>query len=100
MESNTNSPSPSAAAETISALCKGLIISAHHAGGAGIAEGEAFLAFSAQGASLAQFNAFVGNMVRAGLLERHADFGLKATPRGLAYAGIDVRGQAPLAIAA
>lgn len=100
MESNTHCPLPSAAAEAISALCKGLIISAHGAGAAGIAEGEAFLAFSAQGASFAQFNAFVGNMVRAGLLERHADFRLRPTPRGLAYAGIDARGRTPVAIAA
>jgi hypothetical protein len=72
-------------------LCKGIIESAHEARGDGLSEQDAYKAFADQGVSLLQYRLFVESMTRAGLIVRFGDDTLRATLKGLAYAGIDTR---------
>ena len=74
----------------ITALCKGVIETAHLAGAEGVSEQEAYRPFAGRGVSLLQFKLFVESMARAGLIVRFDDT-LRATLKGLAYAGIDTR---------
>src|ERR1700681_4789958 len=74
----------------ITTLCKGIIEAAHGAGGEGVSEREAYTSFARQEVSLVQFNLFVDSMARAGLIVRFGNE-LRATLKGLAYAGIDAR---------
>ena len=74
----------------IATLCKGVIEAAHRADGQGVSEREAYRAFAGLGVSLVQYNLFVDSMARAGLVVRFGDH-LRATLKGLAYAGIDGR---------
>ena len=77
----------------ITDLCKGVIEAAHRGGADGVTEQSAYRAFADRGVSLLQFNLFVDSMARAGLVVRFGNV-LRATLKGLAYAGIDAR--APL----
>ena len=74
----------------ITVLCKGVIEAAHRGGADGITQQAAYRAFADRGVSLLQFTLFVDSMARAGLIVRFGDM-LRATLKGLAYAGIDVR---------
>ncbi len=75
----------------ITALCKGVIEAAHRAGDMGVSERDAYRAFASQGISLVQYRLFVDSMARAGLVVHFGQDTLRATLKGLAYAGIDVR---------
>lgn len=75
----------------ITALCKGVIEAAHRAGNEGVAEREAYRDFARKDVSLMQFSLFIDSMVRAGLIVRFGNQTLRATLKGLAYAGIDTR---------
>ena len=74
----------------IATLCKGVIESAHRAGNDGVSEREAYRPFAERGVSLLQYKLFVESMARAGLVVRFGEM-LRATLKGLAYAGIDGR---------
>ena len=74
----------------ITVLCKGVIEAAHRGGADGVTQQTAYRAFADRGVSLLQFNLFVDSMARAGLVVRFGDM-LRATLKGLAYAGIDAR---------
>ena len=75
----------------ITDLCKGVIEAAHRGGMEGVRERAAYRAFADRGVSLLQFNLFVESMARAGLVVRFGQDTLRATLKGLAYAGIDTR---------
>jgi len=75
----------------ITDLCKGVIEAAHRGGMEGVRERAAYCAFADRGVSLLQFNLFVESMARAGLVVRFGQDTLRATLKGLAYAGIDTR---------
>lgn len=75
----------------ITALCKGVIEAAHRAGHEGVSEREAYRDFAKKDVSLVQFTLFIDSMARAGLIVRFGNETLRATLKGLAYAGIDAR---------
>ena len=74
----------------ITALCKGVIKAAHRGGADGITEQAAYREFADLGVSPLQFDLFIESMARAGLVVRFGAV-LRATLKGLAYAGIDAR---------
>ena len=74
----------------ITVLCKGVIEAAHRGGADGITQQAAYQAFADRDVSPLQFNLFIDSMVRAGLVVRFGDV-LRATLKGLTYAGIDAR---------
>jgi hypothetical protein len=74
----------------ITVLCKGVIEAAHRGGADGITQQAAYREFADRGVSPLQFDLFVDSMARAGLVVRFGDV-LRATVKGLAYAGIDAR---------
>ena len=78
----------------ITMLCKGVIEAAHCAGNEGVSEREADRPFADRGVSLVQYKLFVQSMARSGLIVLFGDETLRATLKGLAYAGID--GRAPI----
>jgi hypothetical protein len=78
----------------ITRLCKGVIEAAHRAGNEGVSEREAYRDFAQQDVSLVQFRLFIDSMARAGLIVRFGTDTLRATLKGLAYAGIDTRAPA------